>query len=67
MPPFFLRYSEQSGREEMLPCPFFFYVFSNLKDQLIAYNYQKYLTKKKSNMLYLHVFFLRRRMYKSHL
>ena len=43
MPPFLLRYSEQSGRGEMLPCPF---LRPYESQRSIVHNYQKHLTKK---------------------
>ena len=48
MPPFLLRYSEQSGRGEMLPCPF---LRPYESQRSIAHNYQKHLTKKKCGVL----------------
>ena len=40
---FFVEIFGQSGKGEMLPCPFFFCVFMNLKDHRIAYNYKNYI------------------------
>ena len=50
MPPFLLRYSEQSGGGDVSSARFAF-LHSKVNDQVIEENYQKPLTKKKYNML----------------